>query len=220
MKTKLFVSSTLTNDHSFQQFCSENNILLTAQSLIDFKPLPFELNEDYDVIFFSSPRSFNYFIRFASVSPSALIAVIGNGTANFINDKVSSIDFIGNRSGKPDEVASAFKSWLGKRKVLFPLALHSNESVSSMIPAEQKIEIRVYETILSPTSIAPQDWYVFTSPSNVISFFEKNQLAKASKIIAWGKTTENELTKRNIPVYKTLDESAFAELVRFFEQEL
>lgn len=193
---------------------------LTAQSLIDFKTLPFKINEEYEVVFFSSPRSFNYFTRSASISPSAQIAVIGNGTANYINGKISSIDFIGKHAGKPDEVASDFLQWLGNRKVLFPLALHSNESISSKIPANQKIEVRVYETLLCPVSIEEHDWYVFTSPSNVKSFFECNHLPNKAKVIAWGKTTENELSNLNITSYHTLAESSIKELVRFFEQEL
>lgn len=198
----------------------DHAIQLTAQTLIDFKALPFEINEEYEVVFFSSPRSFNYFTRSASISPSAQIAVIGNGTANFINGKVSSIDFIGKQAGKPDEVAAEFLHWLGNRKVLFPLALHSNESISSKIPANQKVEVRVYETVLSPVSIEPQDWYVFTSPSNVRSFFESNTLPTFAKVIAWGKTTEKELTKLNSSAYHTLAESSINELVHFFEQEL
>jgi uroporphyrinogen-III synthase len=218
MKTKLFISSSPTELVQLQQYCHDNDILLTAQSLIDFKALTFEVMAPFDVVFFSSPRSFNYYNSSSNNLKSVDIAVIGSGTANHIKDKVSSIAFIGKESGNPQKGAQDFIKWLGNRKVLFPLALHSNESISSLVPASQKIEVRVYETFPKPVSLDPQDVYVFSSPSNVHSFFECNQLPVSSRVIAWGKTTQKALANHSVSVYATLEKSTIAELISVLEQ--
>ncbi len=213
MRTKLFVSTELSEQHPFSAFCEQHSIELTAQSLIEFKQLNYSISSNYDVIFFSSIRSYNYFVSSFDISSNSSLAAIGVATAKQINEDISSFGFIGTTPGNPQKVAEEFKEWLGDRRVLFPLALHSNESISSQIPDAQKEVVRVYETIHRPILVSEQDVYVFTSPSNVESFLELNRIPSGARVISWGNSTKRTLTLKQISVWQSLETSSFDELM-------
>lgn len=217
MKTKkltnLFVSADLPNDHLLVAFAREKNVRLLAQSLITFQDLNNTTSADYSVVFFSSPRSFNYFISSNKINENAQIGVIGAGTKKHLNEFFSQIKFVGEQAGNPARVAADFKAWLGDRTVLFPQAKKSHETISSLIPENQKIILSVYETLALPLVVAPQDIYVFTSPSNVSSFLHKNTVPTGAKVIAWGETTKKACEQEGITVWKTLQTSTYEELI-------
>ena len=217
MKTKkltnLFVSADLPNDHLLVAFAREKNVRLLAQSLITFQDLNNTTTADYSVVFFSSPRSFNYFISSNKRSVDVEIGVIGAGTKKHLNEFFSQIKFVGKQAGNPAQVAADFKAWLGDRTVLFPQAKKSHETISSVIPENQKILLPVYETVARPVVVPPQEVYVFTSPSNVTSFLQLNEVPISSKVIAWGATTRKACEKQGITVWKTLKTSTYEELI-------
>jgi uroporphyrinogen-III synthase len=216
MKTKLFVSANLSDDQSLVRFALEKKVDLFAQSLIDFIDLNNTTTAVYSVVFFSSPRSFNYFISSNKLPDTVEIGVIGEGTKKHLND-FSQIDFVGKNAGNPAQVAAEFKNWLGDRTVLFPQAKKSHETISAVIPENQKIVLPVYETVARPVVIPPQDVYVFTSPSNVTSFLQLNTLPIGSKVIAWGETTRKACEKQGITVWKTLQTSTYEELIALLD---
>lgn len=217
MKTKkltnLFVSADLPNDHLLVAFAREKNVRLLAQSLITFQDLNNTTSTDYSVVFFSSPRSFNYFISSNKLNDNVEIGVVGEGTKKHLNEFFSQIKFVGEQAGNPSQVAADFKAWLGDRTVLFPQAKTSNETISSVIPETQKIILPVYETLALPLVVPPQDIYVFTSPSNVSSFLHKNAVPTGAKVIAWGATTQKACEQEGITVWKTLLTSTYEELM-------
>lgn len=215
MKIRLFISTNLHENNILQDFCREKNWQLTAQSLLNFLPINFEIKRRFDVVFISSPRSYRYFISGnINLSNSFEFATIGQSTANHIKLPSSNIHFIGKTPGNPQQVALDFAAWLGNRRVLFPLAKHSKETIANLIPDEQKEVIRCYETTLLEQKIEPQDVYVFTSPSNVEAFLKVNAIPTSAKIIAWGKTTQKACLSLEIPVWKTLNESSLEELIQ------
>lgn len=213
-KIKLFISTQLDPNSELTQFCCEQNWKCTGHSFLSFNQLNFENSSEYDVVFFASPRSYHYFISRSTILKSADIAVLGEGTKRSINDKNSSVKFVGQNSGNPENVALNFKQWLGKRTVLFPIAKHSNESISRHIPDHQKIVLPVYETIIEPKAFGEFSIYVFTSPSNVSGFLEKNQLTKGALVIAWGKTTAKFCLEKGIAIWETLEESSMEALIQ------
>lgn len=220
MKTKLFFSSEAKRNGLLQQFCLEQHIALTTLPLISFRKIPFELNQHFDVVFFSSPRSVIYFFSENYDFSGKKIACIGKGTAVALMERNITPDFIGENSGNPQEVATNFIEWLGNKTVLFPVSSRSNETIYKMVPDNQKIKIVCYETILSPQQIEPQDWYVFTSPSNVESFLKLNQLPETAKVISWGKTTEKALNLQGISPAHVLEESSEEALVDYLSGHL
>lgn len=211
MKTSLFLSNSEIVDKAFLDFCHSNEIELITQSLISFKPVSFGSLPEATVVFFSSPRSVEFFIESVK-DKNYRFACIGNGTAKRLESYGLKADFIGSNAGKPDAVAEEFLSWLDSGKVIFPLSTKSNRSISSKVPVEQCTELIVYETILTGVELNYFDVYVFTSPSNVEAFLEVNPVPSESKVIAWGTTTEKRLLKRGISPFAVLEKSNLREL--------
>lgn len=211
MKTKLFLSNNTILTETFQTFCLQNDIALTAASLIAFEAVVFEQSVTSDVIFFSSPRSFDFYCASAKLG-NELLACIGDGTAAHLEKAGYATHFVGKNSGNPQKVAEDFRQWLGTRTVLFPLAEHSNRSISSVIPEEQRKEVIVYKTLHVPQVLAAHDIYVWTSPSNVHAFFATNRFPENAQTISWGASTSRALAEYGILPTKTLEESSLSAL--------
>jgi len=213
MKTKLFLSNSEIADQEFLDFCSQHHFELHAKSLISFKPVDHDDNIDADVVFFSSPRSVDFFYK-SLKDKNVSLAVLGSGTATRLKALGFSPDFVGSASGNPDVVAKEFVHWLGKRTVLFPLSSRSNRSISSNIPKDQLKEIIVYETLTVPQTIEVSQIYVFTSPSTVEAFLGLNTVPVDAVTIAWGKTTEKKMLEQGITPSFVLEISSLRELER------
>lgn len=217
MKTKIFFSGNVAPKGPLQTFCETAGWELTAKSLLQFGFIPFTIQQPFDVMFFSSPRSVNYFFNYQSVRPETAIACVGSGTAAVLRQLDITPDFIGSKSGDPEAVALEFQEWLGERRVLFPVSKRSNETISSVIPDQKKEVVVCYETILAPGTIALHDYYVFTSPSNVESFLLKNAFPVDKQIIAWGKTTDKKIVGLGFKSNFVLDESSEQALVEILQ---
>lgn len=217
MKTKLFLSNSEIVNLGFLKFCESSNIELISKSLIDFRAIPFDTEVKTDVVFFASPRSVEFFFA-EKGHTSGVFACVGEGTAKRLNKLGYQADFVGVNSGNPEDVAKDFRVWLGNRTVLFPLSSSSNKTISSHVPKTQLQELVIYETVALPEVIEECDIYVFTSPSNVVSFLECNSLPPNAKIIAWGQTTERKLLSLNVNVDLTLRSSSLEELRAFLDR--
>lgn len=219
MTKSIFISKDLRELALLPTFCKENSIALTAQSLIEFKAIDFEVKADFDALFFSSIRAFDFYTQVAKTE-GKLLACIGESTAQRIEEKGYRLDFIGSTAGNPDLVAQEFRMWLGEQKVLIPISVQSNRSISKALNPSQFEEVMIYETISKSVIVAPQQHYIFTSPSNVESYLLKNSLPGSSKIIAWGKTTEQRLNIFGISPDVVLKTSTEKELVGILAQIL
>ena len=127
--------------------------------------------------------------------------------------------FIGDKAGDPESVADAFKNWLGDRKVLIPCSDSSNRTIANALPEEMRHEVIVYKTIHDPVHINDCDVYIFSSPTNVESFFKENVLPDRSAVISWGKTTDKALQKHNINPVLTLQHSSTKEIISWLEKQ-
>ena len=70
---------------------------------------------------------------------------------------------------------------------------------------ENVVDVVVYETIKHPElkmQSSAFDIFVFTSPSNVETFFEKNKINTEQKVVAMGDATANALRKLGIRANK------------------
>ena len=75
------------------------------------------------------------------------------------------------------------------------------QSVQQQIIKQDKvINLPVYATIKHSIEIdADVEIIVFTSPSNVEAFFEKNKFSLTQKAVAMGEATQKALTKKKVP---------------------
>ncbi len=211
--TSLFISSESKNSEILVEFCDKNNIRLLRKSLISFQEVPFELSKPFDVVFFTSPRSFDFFSKNFMLKKDVPIACIGYGTKKHIEEYGYTVLFQGEEAGKPDKVAHEFSQWLAARIVLIPQSTISNKSIEKALNAKQIIPLVVYNTNILPLVIESCSVYIFTSPSNAISYFEKNKLPEKAIIIAWGQTTADYLEKKKVSNIRVLNESSFTELL-------
>ena len=207
----LYITRDLDDLFILQQYCSFGQIDLHAQSQITFEEVPFSIEKPFEVVFFSSVRAGRFFLRSYDGPLSSLqFACIGEETAQKFNIEFA---FVGKEAGNPEKVAEKFKSWLGEKRLLIPHSSLSQKTIATIIPSAQCESICVYNTLLSPQSIPECEVYVFTSPSNLAAFLQKNKVPEAAKVIAWGNTTEKALRNSKVQVSKTLIKAQLEELL-------
>lgn len=216
MKTRsIFLSSESDSSLPIVDFCQENDLLLVRKSFISFGKIPFEIPADWDVVFFSSPRSFDFFISEGFKQETGQqIACIGLETKKHIENSGYEVSFFGENAGNPKEVAIEFRTWLGDRKAVFPQSTKSNKTIESELAETQRIPLLVYDTIPDPVPFLNAfSVYIFTSPSNYKSFVSLNIIPEDAKVIAWGHSTAETMMDDDAPVHFILDTSTYSELL-------
>jgi uroporphyrinogen-III synthase len=199
------------------------NIDYVDESLIAFRNHPFTCpsEKSYDVIFFSSPRSVDYYLAECEVPSDKLIGCIGKSTSQHLEKNHLRVDFEGIKSGKPKEVAHDFSTFVGEKNVLFPQSSQSHKSMQDMLEASQVTNLVVYETIPKPIRLQQQPTIVvFTSPSNASAYLSVNTISGSEVVIAWGKTTEAFLKTQGVNVDHTLEVASFESLTALLEHQL
>ena len=103
MKIKsIFLSSNSDSSLPIVDFCNKNGILLARRSFISFQQVPFEVPNDWEVVFFSSPRSFDFFVSDHFILESdQQIACIGVETKNHIESKGYVVSFFWRKCREP-----------------------------------------------------------------------------------------------------------------------
>jgi len=216
----IFLSSESDSSLPIVDFCQKNDILILRKSFISFQQVPFEVPGGWEVVFFASPRAFDFFISESfSLGHNQQISCIGEETRKYIEAKGYPVSFFGENAGNPKEIALKFKDWLGDRTALFPQSLKSNKSIETELPPKQKIPLLVYDTIPDPVQfLNPFSILIFTSPSNYRSFSSLNAIPEDSKVIAWGHTTAEALMDDDAPVHFILDTSTYSELLEILHK--
>ena len=209
----LFISKNKQEIEPFQDIFDHLNTTVIAHSFLQFDPIPFQLKDSYEALFFGSPRAVDFFLSQETIPDGTIIGCIGEITAEVLHKHNLEADFIGKTSGNASLIAEEFKDFIGNKKILFPQSSISNRSISSIFKASQIVEVSVYKTVIHSMKIPACDVYVFTSPSNVDGFLAENKISVNGKIIAWGKTTEKYLTEKDVKVNEVLSTSSMGELI-------
>jgi uroporphyrinogen-III synthase len=218
MKT-VFISKNSDDLSLLPSFCTNNNIRLIAQPLIYFRERPFKQVKPFDVLFVNSIRAFEFFTKSAPISETCEIACVGNTTAKRLRQLGYTPSFVGTQAGNPELVAEELNNWIGDRHVLIPCSSLSARSISKKLNPAKVFELVVYETVLLPTAIEQADAYIFTSPSNAQAFFLKNDTGD-SRVIAWGRTTEQALSVLGVMNAVTMNLADEQEAVSLLEKWL
>jgi uroporphyrinogen-III synthase len=190
--------------------------LIAAQSLLVYNAQDFKCLTDFDIVFFASIRAAQFYL--AKCTAPKLIACAGAETAQKLKVQFGlNADFIAQQSGDPDQEALAFNSWRGERKVLFPSSNLSLGTYTKPIPESEKSVVNVYRTDYKTLEIKAHQVYIFSSPSNVMAFFQCNQIPENAQVIAWGKSTEKALLSKGIKVGHILLKSQQEELATWLK---
>ncbi len=206
LKEKNIFISRNTNDVSFLKTSLEaSNAVLTGITGIHTKTiaLPKQDYSEVQIIFFNSKNAVQHFFKQAPVlSKEVKYAAFGPGTEKAIYQQGFEVDFSG-KSSDPMQVAAQFLSkFADGKRIVFPKALQSLQSVSSILSRHHFVEqVDVYETSSVENVALPNaDVYVFTSPSNVTAFSSSLENIK-TKVVAIGPSTAEALTLKGIKVH-------------------
>lgn len=218
----LFVSKKVANERLLK-FLKKRNVELVDRSMISFKKIDFDCprNDEYETIFFSSPRSVHYFLEQCKINDKAEVGCIGRSTQSTLKKFGITPDFVGQKSGDPLEVSKHFKAFTRDKRVLFPQSNRSHRSMQKQLNRENTINLIVYHTILTSFKLSKNpNVLVFTSPSNCEAFLQSNKISRNQKIIAWGTTTNQFLNVQGIKADHVLETSSFDELTKLLENQL
>jgi hydroxymethylbilane synthase len=204
----VFISREVDETSPWFRYLAHNGVQVFGEPLIEIISVPFSAVPDCDWIFFNSKNAVEYFFNRTPKLPEHVkIGVLGDATLHALHAWGKEADF-SSMLAEPKKVAVAFKELLELENpkksptVLFPQSGESLRTVQSELTFGAKIiELTVYRTAnKSVESIPDADYYAFTSPSNVKSFFvQKNNLNYSKhKMVAMGKSTYDALKDMGI----------------------
>ena len=186
---------------------SMSNYTSFCQSLISIEHLPFQIQKDFDWVFFSSSNGARSFFEHAA-NAHAKYAAIGPATANAVPFEC---DFVGEGTNT-EEIARMFFHLAGSDRVLFPSAQDSLNSAASFFKKDQIEIISTYKKTRLAQALPVARVYLFSSPSNVFAAQEKNDLSKLN-CVAYGTATAKALQDagvRNIHLVSSWDQKEIA----------
>lgn len=212
----VFISRNLRPGDFFASVLTRNGYTVEGRTLIETKMIAVKDVPKADWIFFSSKQAVRFFLKQAQVPAGVKIAAVGKGTAQELREHNLRADFIG-QDNDTRLTGKKFGALAGRSTVLFPQAKGSMRSVQQQITTIKAINLIVYETIKNSTDGLPQaDILVFTSPSNVESWLEKNTITPEQKLIAMGHATASCLADHGFKAHgkpATFDDAGLVQAV-------
>jgi len=193
----VFISRELSESSYLRNALEKHQIEIEDRSLIRTFPSihnldPFILR-NIDWVFFSSKNAIEYFFKLEpQLSKKVKFGVLGRGSEDALRLHGKVADFNGEEEGiDTKDIATEFAKLANGSNVLFPSAKGSLKTIQKALTSDTKIvELTVYETV-SEDNVAQSyaEVLIFTSPSNVDSYFAENLLEPDQQVICIGKTT-------------------------------
>jgi len=204
-KQRIFISRELGNDSYFKQYHLALGNTITGQSLIDFKPVNFNWDNNADWLFFSSKKGVEYFFNgIEKLNSNIKIAAIGEGTANAIKALGYTLNFKGNGANLP-QTAKNFLEQAQGQKVIFLQPTNSRKSVQKALGnAINSVDLICYDNPIKTEFKLPEiDVLVFTSPLNAKAYYAKYPISTKQTVVSIGVTTSAELNKLGLKNIRT-----------------
>jgi hydroxymethylbilane synthase len=214
----VFITRDLGEDSYFRNALTEHGFRVEGQSLISTSPVRFSSVPPTDWIFFSSRNAVEYFFaQDPRIAEGTKFGVIGKGTEAALRSLGKIPSFVGRETNTYD-TGTRFASVVGNGSVLFPQAKDSLQTIQKQLSFTSKVyDLYVYRTSIKENfSLPDAQIIVFTSPSNVTSFYNQTKIMPHQKTIAIGPATARELERygiRNYTVPHSFDEVGLAEAV-------
>ncbi len=208
----VFISRGIEKCSFIKQELDQSGHKVICESCIETQSVPFTVQLNFDWIFFSSSEGVRHFFSQKKINISSKLAAMGIGTAGEL-EQYGSIEFIGSTTN-PAKVAEEFsKKILHNETTLFPVGKKSLRSIPKYFPSDKKTEIIVYDTLQKKISVPVQDVYVFSSPSNFLSFAQQNSISNQSAIITFGPSTSKSVREKGMTVKIELTETSERNIV-------
>lgn len=222
---KIFVTKTFKEGDYLPRALRSLGFTVEGQSLIEFKQIRIKQLAQTDWIFFSSKHAVRYFFsQNPKLEPGVKFGCIGTATSAELRANGRRADFIG-QSTDTKLVGKQFSSKIGNARVLFPIARGSMQSIQwQMVKRDNVFNLEVYATLHKSEEISSDfEVIIFTSPSNVEAYFEKNTWHPHQKAIAMGEATGKALEKLKIKKYtmpKSFDDLGLIQAVLGLKKEI
>ncbi|MGZ3918925.1 MAG: hydroxymethylbilane synthase [Bacteroidia bacterium] len=198
---KVFVTKTFREDDYLPRALKGLDFDVEGKSLIEFKQLRFKEVPAADWIFFSSKHAVRYFFSQKPDVKGRKFGCVGTSTSAELRAHGHRADFIG-QSTDTKLVGKQFAAKVGSSKVVFPIAKDSLQSIQWQMPKRDNvINLNVYATLKHSAEVdSGVKIIVFTSPSNVEAYFEKNKWQPGQLSVAMGDATAAALNKKKVKV--------------------
>jgi hydroxymethylbilane synthase len=196
---KVFVTKNFRNQDYLPNALKRLGFEVEGKSLIEFKEIKIKELPKCDWVFFSSKHAVKYFLNQKPTLQNVKFGCVGSSTAHELRTFGYRADFIG-QATDTKLIGKQFSSKVGNAKVLFPIAKDSLQTIQmQMVKRDNAINLPVYHTLKHSVEIDNSySVLVFTSPSNVEAFFEKNKILPSQKVVAMGDATSNALLKHKL----------------------
>ncbi len=195
---RVFITRPTPPDSEIRRLLEPYGYTVEGCSLVEFKAASFELPPAFDWVFFYSSQGVRFFFEglddMGLVLPASMrFGAIGPGTAAALPKS----DFTGD--GIPETTAKAFLALAAGKRVIFPGAANSRQSVQLLLgDAVESFSVVVYDnTPVSDIPFVEAGVLIFTSPLNAQAYFSKRLLLPGQKVVAIGPTTAQALSDLN-----------------------
>lgn len=202
----VFITRELSESSYLRNALEKHKITIEGRSLIKTFPSINKLDSyilrNIDWVFFSSKNAIEYFFRLDPKLPKkAKFGVLGRGSEDALRYFGKKPEFNGEEEGiDTKDIAREFAKLANGTHVLFPSAKGSLRTIQKALSANTKIiELTVYETV-SDDDVAQSfaEVLIFTSPSNVESYFVNNLLEPDQQVICIGQSTGKKFTEMGV----------------------
>ncbi len=195
--TSVLITRDLTDDSYFKNVLEGNGYKVNGISFIETNKVEVKEVPQTDWIFFSSANAVRFFFeQNLNLKPKVKFGVIGKGTEEELKQFNRNAAFVGSINDTK-VVGKKFAKTVGAETVLFPQAKNGLRTIQQQFEDAGKLkDLTIYETVKKEAVKLPKvEVLVFTSPSNVESYFEKGKITAKQRVIAMGKSTEKKLNE-------------------------
>jgi hydroxymethylbilane synthase len=214
----VLITRDLNEDSFFKKTLEGNDFTVDGISFIETRKVNFSKMPQTDWIFFASSNAVDHFFeQQPELKPKTKFGVIGKSTELTLKKYNKNAAFVGSINDTK-VVGKKFAKAVGTETVLFPQAKGGLRTIQQQFEDASKLhDLVVYETVKKENVKLPEaNILVFTSPSNVESFFEKNKIQPDQKVVAIGESTNKKLKQfgiENSVMPVSFDEVGLAEAV-------
>ncbi len=199
LSQKIFISRPAPPESVFRRLLEPQGFEVDGRSLIAFSAVPFVLPAFFDWVFFYSSHGVQFFFEQLTKARVTLpqttrFGAIGPATARLLE----TAHFVGD--GAPEPTAAAFRAIAAGKRVLFPRAAHSRQSVQLLLGNTiEALDLVVYQNEpLVEVALSDAAALIFTSPLNAQAYFSKHRLLPGQMVFAIGQTTAQALSDMHI----------------------
>jgi hydroxymethylbilane synthase len=218
--TSVLITRDLTEDSFFKNVLEGNGFVVKGISFIETNKVAFKEIPTTDWVFFASANAVRFFFeQDPQLKPKTKFGAIGKSTEEELKKYNRNAAFVGSINDTK-VVGKKFAKTVGAETVLFPQAKGGLRTIQQQFEDAGKLtDLTVYETVKKEDVKLPKvEVVVFTSPSNVASYFEKGKISNKQRVIAMGKSTEKKLQEfgvENCILPESFDEIGLAQAVFF-----